>query len=992
MTNSLVAASQNATAYSAPIAKTCRFCGKDGLLILPLRTASLPKEAAAPALPSTTSAHIKGIAIKESSYTLRMARTAYLYMLVNRKGNLSWQCYISTPQGYWAQFAADAPPLEAPEFTCEPGTHGINASMVAIHEAADVQTAYLLYTPSPLTVAMLSEAQLKSNAKADELCAKGQMVKFSPKDWVGGSYTQTDCLQAKDLATSVAEFALANSKSPLSSPLGKALANATFPLMASGQEVDTVGAVAAGHLNRLFALTTFIKEKKAVAIAMYDPIGITQELNDFRNDGLNKVDDYLKTADKDKVSNKWKFDSLQAVREVKTAFEKGLARDTQSHHEDSELHIRAMHQPIFPEDSEQMRLYKEGRKKLDVYRAGEQAWRKEFPQKAAAMDTDLVKHQAELPQRLARAEETAKKYWLKKYDPLLDQGAMASFDAAFDAATKAATDLASKRVDDHLAWVLHDKFIQAFDVYDRFDIYNVANKALNTHSGKFFEGQAALCTLGMVGCEKSAAQIDTWLAGSIGDKKNIYMRGLMLNQEAIEKEAKTALAEAGNITAAAAAVAGVDGKLFHKTLKGMFDLFRKADGAWDEYVREHGKDGNRRSKGLDKIGEGAVLFKMSELNRKVFRGGIGQFEKRFVGFVCGIALARIGTLADELVVNELLHGSSPKDPHKPAKTPTHDINNPADVAAAQKAGKEAAAKAQNLQEKMVDTARWRDNQRNKGITFTIEQYMDKPRTSNYHQARIGGMLAVIETIALGWKMHDIYKKSGTAFSASSTEWWEAGASLLALSSITADIGYSLSKSAREAALDNADNVHVRVAGDTVRGGFKMWAGGLGALAGGIGIYLDYQKLENEKNGANRGSQKYLLYAKLFVGTWNTGFGALAAFSYSGPVFKRYLSKVAADAAARRLAAQGALRFAEWLSTRVLLLRFVAWGTGAGLAMTLGEVAYHAGNSVYMFFEPTALEEWMKKSAFRKPALGGIAFRDSESELQDFAKARKMVGL
>jgi hypothetical protein len=77
--------------------------------------------------------------------------------------------------------------------------------------------------------------------------------------------------------------------------------------------------------------------------------------------------------------------------------------------------------------------------------------------------------------------------------------------------SKVSTELAAKRVDDHLKWVLSNQFVAAFEVFDR----------KNDVSGVHFEGQAALCTLGMTGCEKSAAQIEAWLSASPGDKKNM---------------------------------------------------------------------------------------------------------------------------------------------------------------------------------------------------------------------------------------------------------------------------------------------------------------------------------------------------------------------------------------------------------------------------------------------------------------------------------------
>jgi hypothetical protein len=1014
MTNSLTTAAQNASPYSAPPVKGCNFCGKDGLLILPLITAAVPAMASptgpsvtaveramasAPALPATACAHIKSITIKESSYTLRMARSGYLYMLVNRKDSLSWQCYISTAQGYWSQFAADAPPLEAPEFTCEPSTHGINASMVAIVEAKDVQTAYLLFTPSPLTVAMLSDKELKNVTKAEAMCAKGQMVKFSPKSWVAGGYTQTDCLQAMDLKTSVAEFALAdiantNIYKLRGSPLYKALANAAFPLMATGQD-DTSPQLTLSHLSRLSELTSNIRDKKAVAVAMYDPIGIAQSLNDFRNDGLNKVDDFLKTADDGTVTNKWKFDSLQALRQITTGFEKRVVGDTVSRDPESELHIRGRHEPMFPDDPDELSKYKNFPGKIgENYPAGRAAWQKQFPAKHAALEAELAKFRAESPQRIAKAQAGAKAYWAKKYAPLLDDKAMGTFDTSFDVASKAATDLAAKRVDDHLAWMLHDRFVDAFDVFDRADICEEVNKQLNTHSGTHFANQSALCTIGMVGCEKSAAQVDAWLAGTIGDKKNIYMRGLMLNQTAIENESKTSLAEAGRIAAAAGTVATIPNEKFYKTLKSLADLFKKADGAWDEFLRNQGQ----AKAGFGKSLEGAALFKLSEWSRSLFRKGITTLEMQQVGKHAGFILARMGGLAEKLVVQELLQAIDPQSPHpntpldpnakKPARNPanipttTTDVPNRPNVNPERAAatGKQVAQQVDPALKKVMTDAQYQHQQRVQGVTYTVEEYLKDAKTNNYHQARIGVLLGAMETIALGVKTWEMIH-SGKA---SKLQIIEAVGNVMSIASIGLDVCYAISKSVREVAEDTA----IRGSGDIVRGGFKGWAGAFGAVAGGLGVWADVIKVTEEGAYVNRTGQKAIIWARIFVGFMNTGLSGAAAFSYSGPMLRRLEINLATSALKRRAAIGAAATLAEWLALRVLLLRAVAWFSGAGMVLTGAELAYYG----YLSYQPSELQTWCKRCAFRNASTATTPYSSAEIEMADLSKARALTNM
>lgn len=1015
MANSLATAASNATTNSA--SKTgCQFCGKDGLLVLPLRTGTLPKATGATELPAKHAAHLAGAALVTSTYVARVVREGYLYLLVDRKGTLSWQCYVSTAEGYLAEFPAATPPRTPPVFTCSPGTCGINASMMAIKEAVDVKSAYLLFTPDPLTVAKLND--LKSITAAEKQVGKGQMVKFSPASSLAGK----EPVAPDQLADFVPEFILGKKTSAVfDNPLAKALLNSPFPLLQSPgaerepQSVLAASAGAANHLSRMDGLVGFMQTRKAVAVVAPDPIGITQELNDHRNDALNKIDDFLARTDKEGVSNRWKFDSRQAIRELAKGFENGMVSDAMRGAVWAENNFRVHHEPTFPDDSDEMRQLKRSwnNRAVDSDRT---TWPQRNPQASAQLEAALAKQRADAPGEEARAKDDARARWSKKYAPLLDAKAMDTFDTDFEAASKKAMDEATLHVADHLVWVVHQRYVDAFDFYDR----------CNERSGHAFEGQAALATFGMAGTQKGAEQIDKWLEMPVDERKNIYMRGMLRNQQAIETEAKKALDEAGQIAAQAATVSAINGDKMHKVLKGLIDLFRKSDSAWDEYVREGLKDGNKhRSVGLDKSKEGAALAKLSELNRSVFRRGITDLEKRAVGYFGGFIFARMGALADTLRFEELMYGMNPAGAHLDPKTkkpylpgqqvPEHGKEVPgADVRSARDAGQTAAQEARNAGKKMMTVAQYRDLQRKQGIVFTVEEQLSRKDdlTSNYHHARIGVLLAVMEAIALAGKLHEL---NGKKDAISLSEYAMAAANLLAIASIGFDICYALAKSARETAkvttgaktnlakgkanattaaakanVANTAAAHasegaVRGAGDVVRGHFKLWAGGLGALAGLLGIYSDHLKLDKEKQGADRSGQKALLRIRLGVSYWNAGFGAAAAFSYSGPYFRRMLVTMAEDAAKRQAAALAAAQAAEWLAARVVLLRLVSWGSWTGVLLMVGE-------GIYVYFQPNALQDWLTRCTFRDRSKKAETFGSRNNELEEFAKARQLAGV
>ena len=945
MENSMTIAVQNASGNYQDTGSSCvkcKFCGKEGLLILPLRCGTAPLPAKAPSLPGNVASHAKSIPVSYSSYTLRMARVGYLYMLVDRKGTLSWQSYIATPEGYWAKFAPDTPPLAPSPFMCHPDSCGINSSMVAIPQAEDVDSAYLLFTPSPLTTAMLDPAQLKSLKKAEELCSKGQMVKIGPAAWVKGSHDQPECLSAAGVATAVSEFVIYNSPHPFKNPLTSALLNATFPLMSTGESSDSKDVCFSAitqHLLRLGPLHTYMLEKKAMAVVVPDPIGITHELNDFRNDALNRVDDYLDTQDAEKVTNRCKLNSLQAVRGMKAGYEKCMVRDANNAELMNEYQILGKYEPEFPDDPDDLVKYKNyPGHVMPLFPKGRAVWAKQHPQEVATRNAELTTYRAGRTARIDKAKQSATSYWVQKYDAMLESSAIKVFNDAFDNASLAATQEASKRVADHLAWVLSDQLLQAFDFFDR----------KNYAAGFHFEAQSALCTIGMTGLQKSAAQVDAWLNAPLTDRKNIYMRGLLLNQDDIVKEADTALANAAKVVESEPEHSAIGAKVY-KSVKGLIDVFRKADSAWDEYVREGTKDGNVRSRGLELTREGKTLFKYSELNRAFFRKGITGAEKKMVGYFGGLVFARMGGLAEKLGFDQLMYGIDPelphidpntKKPYAPGEGPS--VNKPkpgVDPGDARDAGKDARDRIVNqgptnnaageevldARGKMFKDSQARNAERVARIRRTADEYLkDKgaSTTSNYHQVRIGGLLAVMELFSLGGKAKNIWDHQG----GTSLEYWEAGANILSVASITCDIVYGLAKSTREA-LAKEEKV-ARAAGDITRGGFKMWAGTFSTIAGGISLCLDYTKLMDEVDGKARTGKEALLLARVVLDAWNTGFGAAAAFSYSGPMYRRIIVTMAENAIRRRAVLETMAVSAEWLAARVFLLHLVAWGTGA----------------------------------------------------------------
>ncbi|MET3135576.1 hypothetical protein AAKU55_005888 [Oxalobacteraceae bacterium GrIS 1.11] len=348
--------------------KDCKFCDKEGLLILPLRYSAVvgeamddPKKALLPALPPTLGDKVSDIVLTEAKYAPRLLRPGYLYVLIKRSGLLYWEGYMVLDDAYLYKFPVEFPPQVAAPFSCDPGSCGIDASMISIPKVEFVEKIYLMFTPSRMTKAKLDEYKADPDGMlAKKKASKHQMQMFDPKHWAHGSTTQKHSMKPEQLSSQVPEFMLfKQGAQALSSELGKVMEAQHFPAIDAAYGRAPAPAPAAKPSKRLGALEEKMIKMKAAAFVIFDHIGVTQELNDFRNDAFKPVDDFMGKKEKN-ISNTYRFDVNNAIGEVRAAMEKGVVADGNNSVESADINRRSMcnAEPVFPDDSHPMRRAK----------------------------------------------------------------------------------------------------------------------------------------------------------------------------------------------------------------------------------------------------------------------------------------------------------------------------------------------------------------------------------------------------------------------------------------------------------------------------------------------------------------------------------------------------------------------------------------------------------------------------------------------------------
>ena len=334
--------------------------------------------------------------------------------------------------------------------------------------------------------------------------------------------------------------------------------------------------------------------------------------------------------------------------------------------------------------------------------------------------------------------------------------------------------------------------------------------------------------------------------------------------------------------------------------------------------------------------------------RAVFRSGLGgKLDQKLVAAMGGLTYARLGDLAKELANDDLT-----------AKT-----------------GKYWTAKRKETQAKtysqrgdgslhdVLQDARKKASMR---VSESIEAHAKKKTsTNNFHQARMGSLLGVLEIISLANRLKD--------FKGDAKAWAELSASVLTLGSIAADLRYNALKTIRELpefgkkegpngtklpdekAFKTQGAKYINKAADIQRGKWKLLSGGMAGVAGGIGAYFDFASAYGEYNKKNSDSFLFSLYvAKGAAGVASAGYSLAIGFSYTAP----WLARAGLKGTTRHALASA-------LAKRVGMLLWFARLNAIGIAFTVVEV-------LYLWLKDNALQNWLDQCTFRREKIAESA--------------------
>ncbi|CAN7508350.1 hypothetical protein LJR230_003417 [Trinickia sp. LjRoot230] len=251
-----IAAMQASTRESG----SCSMCQKKGLPILPVRysafadTKAHGSSGAMRLMGSTFGEGVTSIALKKAKYTLRTLRYGYVYVFYPK--TVRWQAYAVTAEGYLYEFPVDLNidrSVERP-FNCHQPEHAQLAQCITIEDAQRAGVVYLAFSEERWTKKVRD--LYATNFMG---CRDKRMQTFDATGSLNGSTQQPHT----ETVTHVADLLSEYKGSP-----PEALSSACFTYHHR-----------TGQGPALKQAMDSITPDKGLIFALWDPVGITQELN-----------------------------------------------------------------------------------------------------------------------------------------------------------------------------------------------------------------------------------------------------------------------------------------------------------------------------------------------------------------------------------------------------------------------------------------------------------------------------------------------------------------------------------------------------------------------------------------------------------------------------------------------------------------------------------------------------------------------------------------
>lgn len=553
---------------------------KPSFSFLPLRYAAVSGDAAAlkalPALPSNLQRPQQVGKLSQSAYAVGPLREGFLYVLAKRDGAYRWNGQFRVgPIGDLTYVSADKPwETIAPDFQNLSNLHW----SVSLHDIDGIEELRALFSPDPLTPAMLERYQKLPSLRNTMQCFNIRQLAYS-------------CVNAPDSVLTRNQFDLIADVAAEATPaLASMLDTQAFPRVRLPMAaVRASMAPAPGHT-----------EDRGVALVLDDAIGITQELNAWRNHSVQGLEDYLRKSqpgDDRGVDNHRKLTIAFAIDNLK----KTLAEQAEQQYIEGERNIGV----VYTDPG-----YEAGNAQVAMMSAGTYRTYRNPADQAAKQN--------------AKIKQLRHDSWDGKYAKYVDDDRRKAFLTDYQKVVAHADAVKEARATDHLAWLTSPRLQEALLAYDRHD----------TAHGLFFECQLGMAMVGMNACKEGDGLLGGWADGNIAPT-NLVWRALAQNQEVTEQEIAKLLAQRNQLV-------NLSESQLDDTIKNLAAIYDKSHAVLEAFETTTKRDGP------DKRLVGSVLL-TNVLGNRLFESKAASLLDAPTNVVLAwIFKARLGRFAQQM--------------------------------------------------------------------------------------------------------------------------------------------------------------------------------------------------------------------------------------------------------------------------------------------------------------------------------------------------------
>ncbi|WP_338440696.1 T6SS effector BTH_I2691 family protein [uncultured Aquabacterium sp.] len=931
----------------------CDDCKASGMAILPVRYAVVPK-GLTPALPGWTGGdRIKSIPTgSDFHYALRTLRAGFVYIFYSKNafGANQWETYAITQDGLLIKQPTPAMAQAVALISCSRQGHSdARLRHIVVQRPEKCGPTWIAYSEQAW-----SDETIQAYTNDTKL-RNARMQTIHPSTMATGSKHNHGATADVAALEGVLEYAsgLDTSKLPHDSAatifskedgsfdaarLGKMSTRTPWHLR-KGQAAQDLSAMQARCKKPDGGSNT------PHVLALWDAIGITHELNGYRNDAAGWLKKY---GDERELQ----LSAFSAIEGVKKALEKRVndgwdhvAKNTANMPDLQTNSLRtqavtryakddpaALGRPLYELD-EKLRA---GSITLVQHQAQRTQVFNQHSSNPAAMeaaykeiDAQRTHRDAERSSNLAKnKQQDAAQSW-DRYAKKIDAQALAHFKEAWDSLLAKADAIIDRRTEVLVGWLESSLLI---DTLEDFHTHNVRD-------GMLFEDVVGDAIFGMGSSKAGAMKIEAWVKEAKASVKgNLLWRAIALNQTEgmAEVDAALALAEQSKAQRTVASALNIEG-ILAKTLKVFADTHKKAAGLHSANTSAASPAGSTafgtKVKPINTRDIDKVLSTVGDKLLEHFRvpGLADHVSEKLIQHM--LSIRAMVDPKDSLALVVAQAAAEPQSRghllRRLAAAETFLAANTADIKTAQ---------AENLR------AAWGKFRSG-----------DSKAPAAMRDARLAIVVMLIE----GLNFQKLLAECKTKGDAKS--WWSLAASGMTITSGLYDVASVPAKN-----LFGAESWSYQK--------IKLFGGMLSAGATAIGVYLDVKEVGKNAELGRRGLRN-LYQFKAVLGTANLGLIAAASFTYSAPLIGRLTGSPIAAGAARAVGA----RAAAIIGARILFM-------SAGLWLTVGTFAIQV--FIWVFTDDD-LQYWFEHCAFGKE-------RDKswtpKRQVEEFFKALQAVGV